>query len=464
MSGCFYLNPSTLLIRNEGRYEIRIGPFPPILLNEEEHGEFIKNFSTAKEYSLEKILEYFTVDEAFDLFRRNAFIDREIDMSDRYSRMDCFFSLEGNDGALKTLAGKNVLVLGAGGVATHIVWMYAALGVGKMTLLDFDVVELSNLNRQLLYEEGDVGRNKIEALADHINRINSDVELELLDVRVKSGEQLDEIIGAKPYDLVVAAIDTPLAVRHWINEACVKHKVPYVTGAFGNNRGIVGITYIPNETPCFDCMQDQNVRNIERVAGSAGATLPLIAEFTASKVATEGVNILLGRNEPAYAGKYEVFDYQTNLTEVAEMTLRPQCPVCGRKNADERKLDLSLINYIYYFICAAAPLVIHAYPKYMYIPIIALVAVNALLLIGRRYDNVYETAFCGALILSFSALLVFLAVTPQLNAINYVARILFVTFFFLFFICLCSLAFISNVFLGERFIDRLRNRRGSKRA
>jgi len=456
MNGQFYINPTTLLVKNGEHYELRAGSFAPVLLNEEVHSKFIESYSLRKPYSLEEILSYFTVDEAFTLFRRNAFIDGPVDMEARYSRNECFFLLNNEPpSAFEELTEKNVLILGAGCVGTHIIWAFSAVGIKNITVLDFDIVEASNLNRQLMYEEADIGKPKLEAVSEHISRLNSSTELSLRNIKIENKEQVDEILSEKEYDLVMIAIDSPPEVRHWINALCVKYHIPYVTGGFEHGRGMVGITYIPDVTPCFDCFEGNDLNQVRLLHGTGGATLAPITEYVAAKMSMEGLNILRGIKSTPYSGKYELYHFRTNSSEIIEDQLRLECTTCGRKDDNARPKDYSMVCQIFLLLCALIPFTGFMMPDKLHFTVIPMLVMNLMLLAVRKHTNIFEVSFCGSVIFAIAIIIVIFTSQPIiLSGPNYVAVIAAYTFGLMAFISLCVMAFLIFLYILDCTISR----------
>jgi len=159
-------------------------------------------------FTIMELLTWFDHKQIVALFQNNILVENQLNDDSRYSRTNGYFLVSNRDSAAGVLAEKRVLVLGAGAIGSHVAWMLTTLGIRKMAILDFDCVEESNLNRQLLYTEADIGRPKAEAIKAHLLSVNSGIYIEAFVDKISSKEQLRNYVGSG-FDFVVRAIDTP---------------------------------------------------------------------------------------------------------------------------------------------------------------------------------------------------------------------------------------------------------------
>ena len=166
---------------------------------------------------------------------------------DRYSRQVMLEEI-GYQGQLKLKQSK-VCVVGVGGLGNPITARLAAMGVGKIRIVDRDVIELSNLHRQTMFNEDDVGQVKVETAAKKLRKLNPDIVIEELPVSINDYTALDVVDGC---DVVIDALDSVNA-RYSLNMACIEKKIPFVTGAAV---GVTGqsFTILPNESACYHCL------------------------------------------------------------------------------------------------------------------------------------------------------------------------------------------------------------------
>lgn len=237
----------------------------------------------------------------------------------------------------RRLRESSVVVLGVGGLGSWAAISLACCGVGELTLVDGDTVELSNLNRQVLYREDDIGRPKATVAAAAIERFNPGIRVRPV---VRTLATPAEIASAvRGSSLVVDAADRPAHdIERWVNAACFEHGVPYVTMSHFPPFARVGPLYVPGETGCFNCQERAYRRSYElydhlvdqrRGSPSPAATLGPVCAFVGGQVALDVVHQLTGLCEPASKGSVRVFDTRT-LSVTAEPVPRdPLCEVCA---------------------------------------------------------------------------------------------------------------------------------------
>jgi molybdopterin-synthase adenylyltransferase len=179
--------------------------------------------------------------------------------TERYERQLIFFgtrSQDGRKGALeyqRQLEKARVVVCGLGGFGSHILTGLAYMGIGNITVVDFDTVEASNLNRQILYDETDLGKKKIEVALDKCMLVNSRINYDIYDRKITGPGDFREII--KGADLVVQTADSPRQkIFYWLNEVIHEMKIPalFTLGATPDSV-IIGPLVVPGQTACFAC-------------------------------------------------------------------------------------------------------------------------------------------------------------------------------------------------------------------
>jgi adenylyltransferase/sulfurtransferase len=246
-----------------------------------------------------------------------------LDVLDRYSRQ-MILPDWGREGQAR-LATKTAVVIGCGALGSHIAAHLARAGVGRLVLADRDFVEYHNLPRQALYAEADAaaGLPKAVAAARRLRQINSLVEIQehVIDINADTVEGL--IAGA---DVVLDGADN-FEVRYLVNEACVKHRVPWV---YGGVLGTYGLTaaILPGETPCLRCLLGPmpppgSVPTCE-TAGVLGAVVAVIAALEA----TEGLKILLERHDALFRSLVMVDVWSGDFERAQTQRGEARCPVC----------------------------------------------------------------------------------------------------------------------------------------
>ncbi|MDR0839351.1 MAG: ThiF family adenylyltransferase [Oscillospiraceae bacterium] len=237
----------------------------------------------------------------------------------RYDRQSVFSKI-GADGQL-TLSRSRVVVIGVGALGTVIASELARAGVGFLRLIDRDYAELTNLQRQTLFDEADAaqGAPKALAAAEHLKKINSGIEIEpvVADFNVTNAEKL-----IRDVDLVLDGSDNA-AARYLINDACRKLGKPWVYGGAIGSTGAV-MSFLPDGA-CFRCLfpAAQN-------SGESCATVGVLNSLTAiaaSMQVTDALKILL--KSPALDRRYREFDIWNNSIDAIEVAQNPDCPCCA---------------------------------------------------------------------------------------------------------------------------------------
>lgn len=234
------------------------------------------------------------------------------------------------------LRDARVVVLGVGGLGSWTALSLACCGVGELTLVDGDVVELSNLNRQVLYSEDDIGRPKAALAAAAIERFNPGIRVLPVVRTLGTPDELAAAVMGSSF--VVDAADRPAHdIERWVNAACFGHGVPYITMSHFPPFARVGPLYVPGETGCFNCQERAYRQSYElydhiveqrRGSPSPAGTLGPVCAFVGGQVALEVVHHLTGLCPPASKGSVRVFDTRT-LTVTDEPVPRdPDCEVC----------------------------------------------------------------------------------------------------------------------------------------
>lgn len=243
--------------------------------------------------------------------------------TDRYSRQILFKPI-GQSGQA-SLSKKHVLVVGAGALGTQGAEMLVRAGVGKLTIVDRDYVEWSNLQRQLLYTEVDAEGKMPKAIASErrLKAINSDIEVKghVMDVTANEMLQLLEEV-----DLVIDATDN-FDIRMIMNDACVKAGVPWI---FGSCVGSYGMSYtvLPDDTPCLHCILEKVPMN-GATCDTAGIIQPTVSQVVVHQTA-EALKILTGNFEKLRRKlvSFDIWENQTIQMNVDKMK-RQDCPSCG---------------------------------------------------------------------------------------------------------------------------------------
>jgi adenylyltransferase/sulfurtransferase len=228
----------------------------------------------------------------------------------------------------KRLKGARVCVVGVGGLGSPVTIQLASIGVGHIRIVDRDVVELSNLQRQHIYGIDKVGYPKVEAAMERLKLLNPFIEVEPVPMSMNPRNAEGLIAGV---DLVVDCLDS-MSARYSLNRACVKLGVPYVHGAVITHIGNAS-TIIPGETACLECFQG-NVDDDALPTCAVAGVHPSVISIIASIQVSEAVRLLLGK-PPNLADKLLFCDLEDLSFEEIALSRAEACPVCGNEPRSE---------------------------------------------------------------------------------------------------------------------------------
>lgn len=236
----------------------------------------------------------------------------------------------GEEGQLK-LGLARVLIIGAGGLGSPLLYYLAAAGVGNIGVIDDDVVELSNLQRQIIHSEKNIGEKKVESAREKILALNSEVNLEIFPIRANR-ESLRKI--SANYDFILDACDN-FPTRFIINEIAHQQKKPLIFAAVKGFLGQVSVfkSYEKNsENPCYACFNpnivDENFSLPLSEKGILGAVAGTIGALQATTTIKEILQIGQGEKE-SLVGKILIFDFLKNEFRKTNLKKNPSCKICA---------------------------------------------------------------------------------------------------------------------------------------
>jgi bacteriocin biosynthesis cyclodehydratase domain-containing protein len=235
------------------------------------------------------------------------------------------------------LKGARVAVLGVGGLGGWSALALSCHGIGEMLLVDFDRVELNNLNRQVLYTEADIDRSKAQAAAERLSAFNSAMRIEVREERLDSEAAIARAIEGS--DVVIDAVDWPAYdIERWVNSACFTAGIPFVAMSHFPPVARIGPFYVPGQTGCYSCQEIAYKRTYplydlameqQRAQPSPAATLGAACALIGGQVALDIMHYLTGLAEPSTLGLSHIFDLRTMSVEREPVIPEPSCPVCG---------------------------------------------------------------------------------------------------------------------------------------
>jgi adenylyltransferase/sulfurtransferase len=242
------------------------------------------------------------------------------------------------------LAAARVLVVGAGGLGSPALLYLAAAGIGTIGVVDADVVDLTNLHRQVIHSDADIGRPKTESAEAAVRRVNPHVTVVRHDVRLDSSNALEIL---RDYDVVVDGTDN-FPTRYLINDACVMLGKPHVWGSILRFDGQVSVWWA-GHGPCYRCVFPEPPPPGSVPSCAEGGVLGVLCAAIGSVQSTEAVKLLLGLGEPL-TGRLLVHDALRQTWDTLNVRADPDCPVCG-----EHPTVTELIDYVAFCGVPGAP-------------------------------------------------------------------------------------------------------------
>ncbi len=239
----------------------------------------------------------------------------------RYSR-HVILPEVGIEGQLK-LKQARVLCLGAGGLGSPVALYLAAGGVGTLGIVDFDVVDLTNLQRQVLHGTGDVGRKKLDSAAERIAAINPNVKVRKFEVRLTSANAMEVL---RDFDIVVDGTDN-FPTRYLVNDACVLGGKPNVYGSIFRFEGQASV-FATKAGPCYRCLYPEPPPPGMVPSCAEGGVLGILPGLVGMIQATETIKLILGVGEPL-VGRLLLVDALAMRFRELKLRKNPDCPVCG---------------------------------------------------------------------------------------------------------------------------------------
>lgn len=266
----------------------------------------------------------------------HALIDRQAELSheevQRYSRH--IIMPEVGIGGQQKLKAASVLLIGTGGLGSPTALYLAAAGIGRMGLVDYDVVDESNLQRQVIHGTSTVGIRKVDSAEKRLRDLNPDIQIDKYNVPLTSDNALELF---EPYDVIIDGTDN-FPTRYLVNDACVKLGKPNVYGSIFRFEGQLSVFYA-NEGPCYRCMFPEPPPPGLVPSCAEGGVLGILPGTIGTMQATEAIKLILGIGDPMI-GRMLLYDALNMEFNTIKVRKDPNCPVCSI-HAD----DVELIDY-----------------------------------------------------------------------------------------------------------------------
>ncbi len=254
------------------------------------------------------------------------------DQVSRYSR-HLIMPEVGVEGQEKILAA-SILLIGAGGLGSPLGLYLAATGIGRLGLVDFDTVDFSNLQRQVIHFTEDVGRPKVESAREKIMKINPEAKVQIYKERLTK----ENILGIiKDYDVVIDGTDN-FATRYLVNDACVFQNKPNIYGSIYRFEGQATVFY-PGKGPCYRCLYPEPPPPGMVPSCAEGGVLGILPGIIGLIQATEAVKLIIGKGD-SLVGRLLLYSALEMKFKEVKLRRNPNCPVCG-----DSPTIKELINY-----------------------------------------------------------------------------------------------------------------------
>jgi molybdopterin/thiamine biosynthesis adenylyltransferase len=301
-------------------------------MNPQTEADIIEKFSSGKFSNI--------IDDVLKKIKdKNYLVDlSDVDFSsNRYSRNGLFYNLLGSEASetQERLSAKSVAVIGCGGIGNYISQMLSCSGLKNLSLVDPDVVELSNLTRQFLFHESDVGLKKIDVLERELILRNSSILIEKHDFSIESKFDLSRI---KKPDLIVLSADYPNELIVWVNEFCVENEIAYINIGYINDISLIGPFYIPRKTACVACKNflmdyfdgSKFKEQVDKINCAYKAPSFPATNGVAASYAFADIIRFLGEIElPLSANKRVGIHMRKTEFEIQELEINEDCSVCS---------------------------------------------------------------------------------------------------------------------------------------
>jgi len=231
----------------------------------------------------------------------------------------------------EALLGSHVLIIGAGGLGSAAAPYLAAAGVGHLTLVDHDAVELTNLQRQIMHTESSIGKSKVASGKEFLQGLNSGIQIETIQAKASSS-LLDDLLPS--VDIVLDCTDN-FSSRHLINAACIKHQTPLVSGSALKLDGQISVFDPRNpNSPCYACIFSPDEKFEEVSCSTMGIFSPLVGIIGAMQAA-QALQVLIGFGDPL-VGRMLLWNGRNTQIDEIRISRNAECLVCGKAHSKTR--------------------------------------------------------------------------------------------------------------------------------
>lgn len=291
----YIINPYSQLIINNGKYELFAPPKKNLttkIVFDEIHKDALLSLASSCWFTENELVEMVGVENTHIMIDKEIVIDSLPEENSPFSRTKQFYKQHLSDVQFEKITNSNILILGCGGIGSSIAWLLAGLGIKHITIVDFDIIEKSNLNRMFIFDELDVGQKKVDIVKRKIEKLYPKTNVLAIDKRISSEKDLIDICKSQEFNLVIKALDSPIAFPTWLDSVCKFLKLKYVGGITLRDRILVGPSFIPDiaENGWSDIIKTES--NTEHLYGKT-PSIGLMLVHATNLIATEAIKILI---------------------------------------------------------------------------------------------------------------------------------------------------------------------------
>lgn len=301
--------------------------------------QLFQNISNSKQNILQK-----DIDEALEKLKKSGMLEECTSLfpvTNRYDRHLTYYSMFTDEPSIcqEKLKNSTVVLLGMGGIGSWISFCLAGAGVGTIIGVDHDTIELTNLTRQILYREGDVGKIKVEQAANQIKYYNSDIKFIPLNKKMESVKDIQNVISGA--NLVLLSADTPDFIPVLVNEACMEEKIAWSVTGYVEMHGICGPLIVPGKTACHTCYGKTNNNQFAQLSMEQQTQIYEINNryqapsfgplncFLSGFQSLEAIKYLTGYESPQTVNTRYIFNSKNMNINLQKFKRNVNCTTCG---------------------------------------------------------------------------------------------------------------------------------------
>lgn len=329
----YMLNPLLIITEQNNTMQF-IDPYGKGLINfqlSDDEKNFIKKLISLEYQEIDYLKNNLKSDNFKKMIELNWLVEKSPDIDSIFCRNKSFYQMFSVKEGFN-LDKKSILILGCGGIGSHLAWQMCTMGIGEITIVDFDKVEQSNLNRQL-FNLDDIGKYKVDALEEKLLKTNPNIIVNKKIKNILNETDLKNICLEKKYDLIIKSLDSPAEISKWLDNICKENKLSYITGITTIDKAMIGPSYLPD----ISKYGFSDLIPIETITNKLSGVMPslgVILHHISSELAMEAFNILTKNTDNLkYIDKIYIDDILNNSSHI----------ITKQKNKNSFKYFIDLI-------------------------------------------------------------------------------------------------------------------------